>query len=219
IASAFPQYRQALYIAIKDSPLRWMLLSLAVQDKLIFTESLVHLVGTYPAFDPKWQPRKYILPTEIGQLIHRKGGELEVRWKEAEHELLFCTIELRNGEPICLSDSTYEEWIIVQIFRDGLVHELNAVQKRSGVLRRGKVFRALFKGTCDFMDYDNVKDACRLIKSSGIGEWALAREALDCLKEYVAEVVKDLVKNELLIDPEAHNIGWLTCVKVEDVPW
>lgn len=52
-------------------------------------------------------------------------------------------------------------------------------------------------------------------------EWAELGDDLQRLKDYAADLVQDLAVNELMIDPDANNVGYLTCAKIrdEDIPW
>ena len=53
------------------------------------------------------------------------------------------------------------------------------------------------------------------------GEWKDLGEDLKIMKQYAVSAVRELGDNDLMIDPDAHGVAYLTCVQVEkdDIPW
>jgi hypothetical protein len=108
----------------------------------------------------------------------------------------------------------------LQLFRDTLAGYFATFDdnKRIGVQKRGWLYRNLRKGGSALMEYEQVKATCEGIMNLG---WKDLGYDLKTLKGYAGTVVKDLAKNELMIDPDEHKIGYLTCTKVQpaDIPW
>ncbi|KAF2474117.1 uncharacterized protein BDR25DRAFT_385577, partial [Lindgomyces ingoldianus] len=216
LGNVFGQFRQKLFVAIKSDPARWIQLAMALENTSIYTECLIHLVGAHPGWTSPTS--KKTLPTELQQLIARKSEELDSKCTELERELLLVTIKVRRG-PVTPQDGHVETWMLVQMFRDALATQLLSMRTpKQMTLRRGVVYRKLRKGGSEYMEIDEVRGVCRGIMQS---DWKDLAEDLKILKEYAAAMVEDMAANELMIDPDAHGIGYLTCTKVkaDDMPW
>lgn len=123
--NALLQYRQVLYEAILDDALRYLLLAIATENDFVYTESLIHLVGTYPYRLEEWTSPT-LLSKEILRLIVKKMQALEAEALEIERELLLLTIITRpRKEPYrCDVSSQFDTWFVVQLFRDTLANGL-----------------------------------------------------------------------------------------------
>lgn len=97
VGNALLQHRQLLYKAILQDPPRYLLIAIALKNDTIFTESLIHLVGTYSSW--RWPTRQHSIPEEILRLIKRKSHELETKVLEAECELLLLTVTTNRRVP------------------------------------------------------------------------------------------------------------------------
>ncbi|KAF2257785.1 hypothetical protein CC78DRAFT_178990 [Lojkania enalia] len=105
-------FRQKLFLSIKRDPARWILLAMPLQDDSIFTECLVHLVGTYPAWP--WPTRRTGIPSEVRQFIAHKAKELNQLCLEVDRDLLLITIENPKGDVVTPAESEDQEtWILV----------------------------------------------------------------------------------------------------------
>jgi hypothetical protein len=220
ISSSLAQYRQKLFLAIKDDPARWIKLAVSVEDTSIFTECLIHLVGAHPHW--LWPTNKTSLAAEYCQLVSKKSKELDQLCVEIDRDLLMITIEVgqgRNQEPVPCHRSLMETWMLVQLFRDTVSRSLHTINKpRQRSIERGSIYRKIHKGGSAYMEYEDVHCTCQGIMQTS---WRDLGEELKVLKEYASEIVRDVAENELMIDPEAHKIGYLTCAKIkpEDIPW
>ncbi|KAF1957374.1 hypothetical protein CC80DRAFT_470586 [Byssothecium circinans] len=213
------EYRQKLFVAIKQDPPRWVRLALSLENKSIYTECLVHLIGAHPKWP--WSTGRAALPEDLRRLVFNKAHEVEVARTEIERDLLLINLPYgRNATP---PDPTQpgqtETWITVQIIRDQLALRIDSLDRsKEAALHRGKFFRQLRKGTLEVLDLENVRTICQGTMPS---TWKDLRDDLKQLKEYVAELVEEIASNELMIDPDTNNIGYLTCAKVgnDDIPW
>lgn len=221
LENTFGQYRQKLYIAIKSDPARWLLLSMSLESTPMYTECLIHLIGVHPAWP--WPTKRSVLPQEVRDFIIKKSKELDELCVEVDRELLKLTVEVKVGsdhKPVSFYDaSQHEIWMVVAIFRDGVAARLHAIEKtRREAVQRGTLYRCILRGGDAYMEYEAVKDQCTEYVNSG---WKDLGEDLKLVKRYAADIVEELGVNELMIDPDAHGIGYLTCAKVEpkDIPW
>lgn len=220
IGNTLAQYRQKLFLAVKSDPARWIKLAISIEDTSIYTECLIHLVGAHPNWI--WPTSKTSLSTELCQLISKKSKELDLLCVEIDRDLLMITINVgqgRNQEPVPCHRSQIETWMIVQLFRDTVarcLHNIDKPKQRS--INRGSIYRKIHKGGSAYLGFEEVQIICHGTMQTS---WRDLGGELNILKEYASEIVRDLARNELMIDPEEHKIGYLTCTKIkpEDIPW
>ncbi|KAF2254017.1 hypothetical protein BU26DRAFT_418224, partial [Trematosphaeria pertusa] len=217
LGNVFSQYRQALFLAIKSDPARWIQLAIVLENKSIYTECLVHLVGAHPCWP--WLTRRTALSQDLRKLIAGKSEELDRMCVEAERGVLLATIHLGRGPLDPTERNQTETWLVVQVFRDLLAQRIDALDRdKRAALKRGTFFRAIVADKLEVLDSENVRKICQGTMNS---DWKDLVEDLRSLKNYAAEVIAEVAANELLIDPDACGIGYLTCAKVEleEVPW
>lgn len=93
--SALSQYPHRLFEAIAVDPPRWAKLAVALQSGLIFTESIIHLVGCWPSWP--WSTSKETLDNELKDLLIRKAKILAEIRTDANHDLFLNTISIGEG--------------------------------------------------------------------------------------------------------------------------
>jgi hypothetical protein len=214
------QHRHTLFRAIKNDPARWLLLSLSLKNESIYKESLIHMCGAHPCWP--WPTPRSSLPEGIRHLITMKSFKLDQRCAEVERELLLLTIHIGRGtnnhavSP--LTNSEFDTWFIVSMFRSIVGQELNSLDKnRKKPLLRGNMFRKIKKGE-GYMPCEDMRRMMEQVMPSAVQNLS---EDLAMLKREASIYVEDLARNECLLDVEAQKVGWLTCVRIEkeDIPW
>ncbi|CAN9403414.1 unnamed protein product [Alternaria alternata] len=197
------QHRHTLFRAIKNDPARWLLLSLSLKNESIYKESLIHMCGAHPCWP--WPTPRSSLPEGI-----------------LERELLLLTIHVGRGtnnhavSP--LTNSEFDTWFIVSMFRSILGQELTSLDNnRKKPVLRGNMFRKIKKGE-GYMPYEDMRRMMEQVMPSAVQNLS---EDLAMLKREASIYVEDLARNECLLDVEGQKVGWLTCVKIEkeDIPW
>lgn len=220
LGNIFSQHRRALFLAIKSDPARWIQLAIPLQNQSIYTECLVHLIGAHPRWNNTWATKRTALPEDIRNLIKRKSEEVDRIRTELERDLLLTSLPYgRNNLPLDPTDrGQTETWITVQVFRDLLAQRIYKLNSTHATLSRGTLFRGLLTGTLPFLETENVRKICQGTMPS---HWNELHEDLELLKGHAGKLVAELAANELMIDPDANGVGYLTCAKVkdEDVPW
>ncbi|KAF2790815.1 hypothetical protein K505DRAFT_199975, partial [Melanomma pulvis-pyrius CBS 109.77] len=216
LGNVFGQYRQKLFAAIKTDPPRWILLAMTLEHASIYTESFIHLVGAHPTWP--WLTKRTALHPELRQLIAKKSEVLDQKCLETERQLLAATIMI-NKNPVQPQDRSHiETWMVVQVFRDALARHLHTMESNSNKKSKhqGTFFRKIHAGS--YMEYEEVRSMCDDIMKSN---WKDLGDDLKTLKAYAMVVVAELAENELMIDPDSQNVGYLTCVKIQpqDFPW
>ncbi|PVI07589.1 hypothetical protein DM02DRAFT_700470 [Periconia macrospinosa] len=224
LAKVLTDYRHELFLAIKNDPIRWLKLGETLENKAIYAECLVHLVGAYPKLP--WPSRVGAwasLSLELRQLIKKKNQAIEQLRTQIERDLLAVSLPYGNANrPLDPTQPDQREtWLVVAVFRDYLAQQINELDldyNRNAVLDRGIFFRNLAKGAFEPLDGERVRKVCHGFMRA---EWKDFSDDLHKLKEYAAKAASDLAINQLMIDPDTHEVGYLTCVKVtnEDFPW
>ncbi|KAI4642436.1 hypothetical protein J4E93_007584 [Alternaria ventricosa] len=194
-------HRHALLRAIKNDPARWLLLSLSLHNDSIYTEALIHMSGAHPSWP--WPTPRSSLPEEIVRLITAKSFELNQRCTEIERDLLLLTINVGRGassHPVSLLvNSEFDTWFVVSTFRSILAQEFtNLHDDDKGSLRRGTMYRKIWKGE-GYMPYENMRRMMEQVMPSAVQNLS---EDLAILKREASAYVKDLAKNEALLDVE-----------------
>jgi hypothetical protein len=218
ISTALHSHRQTLYTSVSSDPARWLLLSILLEDSAIYTEALIHIVGAHPCWP--WPTKRHALPNEIVQLVVRKSVELDKLCMEVERELLLLTIHMHKSGPVePHQHSHFDTWFVVQTFRDTLARTFHSLeQDRQGSLKRGALFRKIGKGGEEYMSAGEMRRLISRIMPSAVEN---LEEDLGMLKDVAKGVVKDVARNELIMDVEGQGVGYLTCVRIgkEDIPW
>jgi hypothetical protein len=217
LSALLHSYRRTLYTSIAADPARYLALALSLHDSSIYTESLIHIIGAWPCWP--WSTKRETLPAEILDLVVRKAEDLEQMCVDADRDLLLLTIQIGNA-PVEPSDhAQFDTWFVVQLFRDTLartLHELDGDKKKS--LKRGSLYRKLRHGGADYMPYEEMRRVVGRVMPSAL---ECLEEDLGMLKDHASRIVREVTGNELVLDVEESNVGYLTCMKVgrEDLPW
>jgi hypothetical protein len=217
LSALIHSHHRTLYTSIATDPARYLALAITLHDSSIYTESLIHIIGAWPCWP--WPTRRETLPTEILDLVMRKAEGLEQMCTDAERDLLLLTIQIGNT-PVEPSDhSQFDTWFVVQMFRDTLArtfHGLDCDSNRS--LKRGTLYRRIRRGGTSYMPYEEMRRVIGRVMSSAL---ECLEEDLDMLKRLASAIVREVARNELVLDVEESNVGYLTCVKIGkgNLPW
>lgn len=216
ISNVLQEFRQKMYIAIKDNPPRWLNLSLVLESAPIFSEAVIHIVGCWP--DWPWDTPKQTLGPDVVHLIDRKGRSLETQRMHIDRRLMVNTIN--SGEGDQERSATLQEhpdaWLAAGVFRDWLVKELNSCPGPSEI---GRLYRKLQRGGEAYLPNTEVDQTVEWVGSNLDPESIIKNVQL--LKKFASETVEKICENGLMIPPEALNLGYLTNVDVRpaDYPW
>lgn len=85
-------------------------------------------------------------------------------------------------------------------------------------LLRGGFYRTISKGGNAYMSYEEYS---ALYFGWTTADWKDLGTDIKLLKTTTMDYVKGLARNELMVDPDEHQIRYLTCCKVtrQDMPW
>ncbi|KAH0538193.1 hypothetical protein FGG08_005209 [Glutinoglossum americanum] len=226
---------QALYQSIQANPIAWADLSLRVRSGMILQESVIHMVGRWPALDDH---SKSHLDPAIRALCERKHSELAAVKKAVDRKLLgLYPTELLHQPPATPPPHTHPQttkpaapgrsnysskiylWMAVAYFRQYLSQCLIAdpAPADGGYALYARIHR----GGSAYLDAAAMR--------SFHAYFPMSRKAQACLEDRVAVVkeeasrlVRPLIASRCELDQErAGPVGYLTCASVgrEDWPW
>ena len=216
VSNVLQEYRQKMYVAIKDDPPRWLNLALALECAPIFSEAIIHIIGCWP--DWLWDTPKETLAPALIKLADQKAKLLEAQRLQVDRKLLVNSIifgEDDRERPASLKE-TPDAWLAVGVFRDWLVKELNSSPKPSEV---GRLYRSLLRGGEAYLTDTEVYPTVDWV-GSNLDPDSIIQD-LKLLKNFASKAVENICENGLMVSPEALNLGYLTCVDVRpiDYPW
>lgn len=222
LGNLLSQFRQTLFVSIKNDPPRWLRLAVDLESPYIYTEALIHLVGCHPSW-PWATPRTEIV-SQVHKIVKAKAQHLAKLTAAVERDLFLNDIQASDGSFVALGGD-FESWLAVQLFRDWFVREVRAAQYKSkdetNPMRIGYVYRKVKKGGEAYLPYDQVLRTLTTRVRDKTNSWDELAADLKILKEYASKTVEDLTKNKLMLDVEVHNIGYLTCTDITpgDYAW
>lgn len=226
LSTVLLSYGIALYKAIATNPVPYILISHKLQNRQIYEEALIHLVGTFK-YSP-WPTSRDNLSHPIKVVVQRKIADLLRVVHEAD--LNMRQINLKAVDPvtgiIALPDSLKDHKTSVMVVTDwwqsSYFKDVDAFQlsvNRGRRMRWGLLFREVFHGTRDWMQFDPL----RMERETGVRvlDDRVAQECIKRLQEKTSGILRRLGISKLMIDPATNGIQYLTCVEVTnyDVPW
>ena len=216
VSNVLQEFRQKIYVAIKDNPPRWLNLSLELESAPIFSEAIIHIIGCWP--DWPWDTPRQALAPELVPLIEHKARALKAQRWEVDRMLLINTINYGEGDQ--LRSATLKEdpdaWLAVGIFRDWFVLELNSCATPSEI---GRVYRKLLKGGDAYLTNAEVDPTVEWV-GSNLDPDSIIKD-LQLMKNFASKAVENICENGLMVSPDALDLGYLTCVDIrpDDYPW
>ncbi|KAF7949089.1 hypothetical protein EAE96_008260 [Botrytis aclada] len=231
VASLFSHGRN-LYSAIREDPPYFLLLAFKLQCNLIFKEALIHIVGQYPSWP--WITKENLMGHTLGKVIQKKYDNLQdKRFKVNGPLFQSCIVKDKVRVSINnLDRSTFDIWVIVQIWHDWFSQQLRhctLVQRHEHRNVEKNMYRLIAQGGDAYLKIDDVMAMIEPFRAgSETREWGHWEKdqvefQLNILKEHAAKKVKDLLVNELMGDTggNAGEIEYLTCTKVyeHELPW
>ncbi|TGO89300.1 hypothetical protein BPOR_0115g00050 [Botrytis porri] len=232
IVSSLLSLGRSLYASIRRNPPHFLILANKLQCAPIFKEALVHIVGQYPSWP--WLTKQNRMGFELGKVIQKKFDDLQdMRFKV--NDALFQSCLVKENVRVSINNlnrSTFDMWIIVQIWHDWFsqqlrqckmvrCHEDRSVEKH--------MYMLIAQGGDAYLHIDDVMAMVEPFRAGSEtrewGHWEKDQVELqmNVLKKYASEKVKCMLVNELMGDTggNAGEIEYLTCTKVHEheLPW
>ena len=170
ILSVLFSFGRSLWESIASDPLRWLLLATKLRCAPMFKESMIHLVGRYPAW-PSDTIRRGELPEEVVICYMNKVEEMK-ELKARVDEVLFTLSLRRKGReiPMVLGEGDanqrqFVNWSVRNIWRDWFGEML----LRCGQLRRsetpenrdGEIYRLIDRAEDAYLPLDEVVETLK----------------------------------------------------------
>ncbi|TGO28759.1 hypothetical protein BPAE_0023g00240 [Botrytis paeoniae] len=223
---------RGLYASIRRNPHQFLVLANKLQCAPIFKEALIHIVGQYPSWP--WLTKENRMGPDLGSVIQKKFDDLQdMRFKV--NNALFQSCLVKENVRVSINNldkSTFDMWIIVQIWHDGFSQQLRQCKMVRRHENRGvekTMYRLIAQGGDAYLNIDDVMTMIEPFRAgSETREWGHWEKdqvelQLNILKKYASENVEGLLVNELMGDAggNAGEIEYLTCTKVHEheLPW
>ncbi|KAF2841739.1 hypothetical protein M501DRAFT_1001022 [Patellaria atrata CBS 101060] len=126
LSHIFTQFGQQLFVAIFKDPPRWLNVGKRLEDTVIFTEAMIHVVGCW-TFWP-WPTHKQAVPKDVLATIGRKLKHWIMYARPLTVSCSPNTMVTSDQKPNNM-EQNYETWIVVSVYRARLVEELRAMVK------------------------------------------------------------------------------------------
>ena len=217
VSNSLTELRHELYTAIALDPVRWLNLSVRLKSKAIFSEALIHCAGGFP--DARWLTPTTEIIEEAREITFAKATALDSWARRVEMHLLKTTLHDQNSGKSISPAFGRGSWVVLSIFRNWLLNRERELDELPNQCQFARIFRQIHKGGDEYLQVNEV-DA-QVSEILGPKSDFSAEETLKKLKRWAKEVVAQLVKNNLMIDPNTMDIPYLTCTGVgdKDFPW
>ena len=223
LGNILSQFRRTLYLSITKDPPRWLKLATSLESNSIFSEAMTHCAGCYP-YSP-WETPFSTLTSNVLELVRSKSEWLRGLRTNINLELLINSLSEVTGGPIVSLAKSPGAWLVVQIFRDWFSNQLRELRD-TRKLYHSALYRLMAQGGDAYLASAEVGK--QLIEKVAVNEmfiddedWEAMETDLEAMKMFAKEAVERLMVNQLMIDPVAEKIPYLTCVEVgaDDFPW
>ena len=230
------RFSSRLFKQIAKYPPSYLKLGLLARSRIIFAESLIHVVGQWPQGAAQLRNN---LPDTVLDIIEDKVEELEDMKARIEGKLFRLTLTTSRGERVNPTNA-YTDWLAVSLFRQWfadnttplptpiLKHRTasgtNASPPAPPPLNTGRVYRKIGTGGQAYLGHDELKRFLKLRPEDYSREGLKKFERkVEEVKNLAKDLVKPLMRNflELDVTRDGGSLGYLTCTRIEDAdyPW
>lgn len=237
------QFQSRLWKQIAKYPISYLRLGYLARSKVIFQESLIHVVGQWPTGE---RSLRAALPDVVLDIIEDKVDELEETVSRVEGRLFRLSLSNSRGERVT-PGTNFVDWLAVSFFRQWLADHTSppvpersrraAEGGRSGAILPpavpplssvGRAYRTLGSASAtSYLGHDECKKFLKLTPELySRDNLRRFEKRIDELKSVAREIVRPLMGSGLELDMggtsrTADGITYLTCTTVgnRDLPW
>ncbi|KFY24686.1 hypothetical protein V493_05092 [Pseudogymnoascus sp. VKM F-4281 (FW-2241)] len=235
IGYSLAQRGRFLFREIFFRPIQWLNVSVELENKIIFQEAVVHLVGKFPDVDHF--PRQFSGTSKgVRDLVYRKVVDMDRAISKVNESLMTSAIyesEIRvqlNG----LNKYSFDVSILVHCWREWFIRRL--MEARSPSVRPEEpnvqsklamLYRDIAAGGDTYLPEGEVMDSLRPFQlqgadqTDGFLQWDTAADDLALIKDYASRTVREICTNRSQLNHADGYFKYLTCTDVGDyeLPW
>ncbi|KFY99523.1 hypothetical protein V498_00674 [Pseudogymnoascus sp. VKM F-4517 (FW-2822)] len=236
IGHSLAQRGRRLYQAILREPIQWLKVSVDLENKIIFQEAVVHLVGKFPDVDNFARELFPGVPEDVIGLLYRKVVEIDRRIYRV-NELLMTSAIYESGvraQLNGLNKTSFDVSILIHCWREWFIRRLSEArtpafrpEEPSIQSKLGMLYRDIAAGGDTYLPEDEVMDSLRPLQLQGTAQtegflqWDTAAYDLKLLKDYASGEVQEVCANTSQLNPADGGFKYLTCTQVgaHEYPW
>jgi len=238
IGNILSQFGRPLYHAILREPLRWLKLSIQLQNAPFFREAMIHVVGTFP--DKITAETLSGFSDRVKGLVESKVAEMRQKMSTV-NEILFSASIDYNGARVRLDPydkSYFDSWFVTQMWRSWFCDNVAECRipsrhpsEPNTMTKLGMLYRKIGDGHDTYLPVHEVQEVLRnftVANSSegtsfipGFLQWHEAPLDLGLMKKYAQQEVQNICKNESMLSPKEGKFQYLTCTSIatHELPW
>ncbi|KAI1618002.1 hypothetical protein EDD37DRAFT_251315 [Exophiala viscosa] len=211
-----------LWSAVMGDPNVWIELGRRVRSPAIYREAAIHLVGQWDVLS---EDKKSRIGADIREILQRKADELALAKEAIELRILghypqfmTRTASSKPGRPTYSADIYM--WMCVSFFRQWFAQGISDDRTRRAPDGGLNFYAALHEGGGAYLTHMDFKTFHQFFPMS-IKACHVLEANMGVLKEDIKQFVGDLMTERTHLKRAEHEIGWLTCAKIEkeDLPW
>ncbi|KAK4936316.1 hypothetical protein LTR10_022793 [Elasticomyces elasticus] len=211
-----------LWSAVMGDPNVWIELGRRIRSPAIYREAAIHLVGQWDVLP---EEKKSRIGADIREILSRKSEELALAKEAIELRILghYPQFMTRNasskpGRPTYSADIYM--WMCVSFFRQWFAQSISDDRTRRAPDGGLNFYAALYEGGQAYLTHMDFKTFHQFFPMS-IKACHVLEANMGVLKEDIKQFVADLMTERTHLKRAEHEIGWLTCAKIEkeDLPW
>jgi hypothetical protein len=225
LADQFYKFEKALWKAVMDDPARWLFLSLFLRSPSIFTEAIIHMVGSRS--HRAWKhPYEDLIPENVSLLIKTKIEELAQAKELIDAALLKITIE-EDGVDVrqVRSGTGYDAYRYWQDWHcEQTVDALEA--RQDGQCIDAVKYQMMAQGDDTYLEQTATIKEYRIFLDSHGEPLSVNKEEvfvlhLKKMKDEAQTIVEPILNNYSKLDNLEEGMKYLTCttVRKRDLPW
>ncbi|KAI9811970.1 MAG: hypothetical protein M1832_000634 [Thelocarpon impressellum] len=213
---------QTLFSAIGRNAGAWSNIALRVRSPVIFQESIIHLVGQWPAMSMEERGK---LDKEVAEVCRAKHEQLQLVRQSVEIRLLghYPSLVQRDTAE-APGRTTYSGdiymWMAIGLFRHWFSQSICEERGRAAKDGGTTLYRQIATAGYAYLDRKALHGFHQYFPMTIKGAACLENN-LSAYKEELKQFVSPLLLNRSQLQPEKEAVPYLTCCKVEreDIPW
>ena len=232
VSHLLAQHGRSLFQSVALEPVRWLNLSINLEDKIIFQEAMIHLVGGIP--DEFTSESFSGVPDDVVKLVKRKYKEMDDEVSRVNGLLAVLSIYGLGIRAGLTDKSSFDIWILASFWREWFGTNLEEAKTRRRhpeeptiQAKLGLLYRTIYAGGDAYLPNREVLDVFRPLQqdgayqTGGFLQWDTASFDLTLMKTHASKTVQNLCYNRSQLDPSEAGFTYLTCTHIgnHEFPW